>query len=111
MGTSVRLRGMAVRRGQAAVELALGMFALALVLSALFGFTAYILKSLDMQRSLRARAGRDALNSWGGEGFYCSRKSDDAVAVEPFAAEYIFGSTEVGVHEEVHIPAMGGVDE
>ena len=50
--------------GQAFMELALGMLALALVLSALFGFTAYILSSLRMQCDIRAEAGRGALNSF-----------------------------------------------
>ena len=45
---------MGTRRGQAFMELALGMLALALVLSALFGFTAYILSSLRMQRASMA---------------------------------------------------------
>ena len=96
--------------GQAFVELALGMLALALVLSALFGFTAYILSTLSMQRSIRAEAGRGALNSGGGEESYSSKIADDTVEVEPLAATYIFGSSEVEVKEEVHIPAMSGLD-
>ena len=101
---------MGTRRGQAFVELALGMLALALVLSALFGFTAYILSSLKMQRHLRADAGRGALNAGGGEESYSSKIADDTVEVEPLAATYIFGSSEVEVKEEVHIPAMSGLD-
>ncbi len=96
--------------GQAFMELALGMLALALVLSALFGFTAYILSSLKMQRDIRAEAGRGALNSGGGEESYSSKIADDTVEVEPLAATYIFGSSEVEVKEEVHIPAMSGLD-
>ena len=96
--------------GQAFVELALGMLALALVLAALFGFTAYILSSLKMQRHLRADAGRGALNSGGGEESYSSKIADDTVEVEPLAATYIFGSSEVEVKEEVHIPSMSGLD-
>ena len=96
--------------GQAFMELALGMLALALVLSALFGFTAYILSSLRMQRDIRAEAGRGALNSGGGEESYSSKIADDTVEVEPLAATYIFGSSEVEVKEEVHIPAMSGLD-
>ena len=96
--------------GQAFMELALGMLALALVLSALFGFTAYILSSLKMQRDIRADAGRGALNSCGGEESYSSKIADDTVEVEPLAATYIFGSSEVEVKEEVHIPAMSGLD-
>ena len=96
--------------GQACMELALGMLALALVLSALFGFTAYILSSLKMQRDIRAEAGRGALNSGGGEESYSSKVADDTVEVEPLAATYIFGSSEVEVKEEVHIPSMSGLD-
>ena len=96
--------------GQAFVELALGMLALALVLSARFGFTTYILSSLKMQRDIRAEAGRGALNSGGGEESYSSKVADDTVEVEPLAATYIFGSSEVEVKEEVHIPAMSGLD-
>ena len=97
--------------GQAFMELALGMLALALVLSALFGFTAYILSSLRMQRDIRAEAGRGALNSGGGEESYSSKFADDTVEVEPLAATYIFGSSEVEVKEEVHIPSMSGLDQ
>ena len=95
------------RRGQAFMELALGMLALALVLAALFGFAEYIVSSLDMQRSLRAEAGRSALTGTGGDGSYASAVDHDTVTVEPIAAEYIFGSSEVEVREEVHMPLAG----
>lgn len=42
------------RRGQAMMELAVGMFALALVVSALCLFAVYIVKSLRVQNSLRS---------------------------------------------------------
>ena len=42
------------RRGQATIELAAGMFALALVVSALCLFAVYIVKSLRVQNSLRS---------------------------------------------------------
>ena len=96
-----------LRRGQAFAELAVGMFALALVASALFGFSTYILSSLRMQRELRAKAGTKALTSFGG---YSSAADGDTVTVEPLAAEYIFGSGEIKVKEEVHIPGMSGMD-
>lgn len=92
------------------MELALGMLALALVLSALFGFTTYILSSLKMQRNIRADAGRGALNAAGSEETYSSKMGHDTVEVEPFAATYIFGSSKVEVKEEVHIPSMSGLD-
>lgn len=99
------------RKGQAFMEMAIGMFALALVLSALFGFTSYILSSLEMQSELRADAGRAALGAGGGDEAYSSRIENHTVEVEPFAAEYVFGTTEVEVREEVHIPAMSGLDQ
>lgn len=99
------------RKGQAFMEMAVGMLALALVLSALFGFTAYILSSLDMQRDLRAQAGIGALNAPGGDETYSSKTDRDTVEVEPLAAHYIFGETEVGVKEEVHIPTMSGLNQ
>ena len=44
---------MATRRGQAMVELAVGMFAVALVISAVTLFTVYIVRSLRVQNSAR----------------------------------------------------------
>ena len=95
--------------GQAFMEMALGMLALALVLASLFGFTSYILSSLEMQRDLRADAGRGALEAGGGDESYSSKTAHDVVEVEQFAADYVFGSSEVEVQEEVHIPAMAGL--
>ena len=97
--------------GQAFLEMALGMLALALVLASLFGFTSYILSSLEMQRDLRADAGRGALEAGGGDESYSSKTAHDVVEVEQFAADYVFGSSEVEVQEEVHIPAMAGLDQ
>ena len=97
--------------GQAFMEMALGMLALALVLASLFGFTSYILSSLEMQRDLRADAGRGALEAGGGDESYSSKTAHDVVEVEQFAADYVFGSSEVEVQEEVHIPAMAGLDQ
>ncbi len=107
MGTRTGKSWAASCPGQAAVELALGMFALALVLTALFAFTDCILASLDSQRDLRLRPGRSALNSIGDPGSYFSRKEDATVGLNSFAAEYIFGTSEVKMCDEVHIPAMG----
>ena len=97
--------------GQAFMEMSLGMLALALVLASLFGFTSYILSSLEMQRDLRADAGRGALEAGGGDESYSSKTAHDVVEVEQFAADYVFGSSEVEVQEEVHIPAMAGLDQ
>lgn len=100
MATSFR-----ARRGQAFMELAVGMLALALVFAAVFGFMGVIVRSLDMQRGMRAKAGRAAMDAHGGS--YASVVEHDKVEVEPFAAEYVFGTQEIEVREEVHIPNMG----
>ncbi|MBO7721289.1 MAG: hypothetical protein J6T01_02680 [Kiritimatiellae bacterium] len=49
-----RARRSAARRGQAMVELAAGMLALALVVSAITSFAVYIVTSLKVQNSLRS---------------------------------------------------------
>lgn len=96
------------RRGQAMIELALGMFALALVAAALFAFVDYIVSSLDQHRTLRARAGRPALNAFGDRS-YSSASGHDTVEVDELAAKCVFGQDKVEVHEEVHVPSMGGL--
>lgn len=93
--------------GQAMIELALGMFALALVLAALFGFAAYILSSLDMQRTVRRDAGVKALNGFGTG--YATATKRDTVEFEPLACEYIVGSEQLPVKETVEMPSMGGL--
>jgi len=95
------------RRGQAFVELAIGMFALALTLAALFGYAAYIVGALDMGRRLRAEAGTDAMGSVGGDGAFARAADADTVVMEPMAAEYVFGREEVEIEESVHLPVMG----
>ncbi len=95
------------RRGQAFMEMAVGMLATALVVAALFGCTCIILRSMEMQRDLRARAGRAAMASTGGDGSYASVEDRETIVVETFAADHLFGATEIEVHEAVHMPAMG----
>ena len=85
---------------------AMGMFVLALVLSAVFGFSSYIVASLDAQRSLRSKAGRSALNGFGG---YSSATASETVEVESCASENIFGTTRLKIKESVKMPAMGGL--
>lgn len=91
------------RRGQALVELALGMFALALVFSALFAFAAYIVQSLDAQRDARAKAGTHALNA-GGNGATHAETRD--VPMDELAGKYIFAKPAVTVEETVYLPSM-----
>ena len=45
---------MRIRRGQAMMEMAVGMFALALVVGALCAFAVFMAKSLRVQNSLRS---------------------------------------------------------
>lgn len=95
------------KRGQALVELAIGMFVVSLVVAALLAFTTYIIRSLNEQRTLRAEAGRSALGGTGGDGAYASASCHVAIDVSPMASEHIFGSRQVEVSEEVHMPVAG----
>lgn len=79
---------MGIKRGQALMELAVGLFALALVVSALCGFTSYIVKSLRMQNSLRTGAADQR----------------DTIEVGEFAASYLFKTEIVNIHERVQMP-------
>jgi hypothetical protein len=76
---------MATRKAQAMVELAVGMFALALVVSALAGFAVYIAKSLRAQNMARSS----------------SPSSDTRVDVGAFAGEWVFGRQKLEVQEKV----------
>ena len=76
------------RRGQALMELATGMFALALVVSMLCGFAVYIAKSLKLQNSVRVG----------------SASTTETVEVSDFAAEYVFGTDTLKISEKVVMP-------
>jgi len=80
---------MRTKRGQAMIELAFGMFALALVVSALCGFAVCIARSLEMQNSLRVK----------------SPSQHDEVQVSEFAAQYVFGKQTVDIKEKVVMPS------
>lgn len=82
---------MDTKRGQALVELALGMFALALVVSALVGFAVYIAKDLRMQNALRVG---DSAPS-------------ETLEVSGLTAKYIFGTDKVKIKEKVEMPERG----
>ncbi len=92
--------------GQAMVELALGLFAVSLVLAALLAFVFYINASLNMSRDSRAEAGQAAFGATGGGESYSSSTDSETVEVSPIAAKYIFGSSQVEISERVHIPNM-----
>lgn len=79
---------MGTRRGQAMMEFTVGLFALALVVSALCGFAVYIAKSLKMQNSLRTGAS----------------SQHDSMEVGEFAATYLFGTETIQIHERVRMP-------
>jgi len=82
---------MGTKRGQALIELAMGMFALALVVSALVGFAVYIAKDLAMQNSLRVG---DSAPS-------------ETMEVSGLTAKYIFGTDKVRIRETVKMPERG----
>ena len=86
MGTDGRLR-----RGQAMIEMAVGMFALALVVSALCGFAIYIARSLRAQNELREENGG-------------ANSKSDSVEVGDFAGTYIFGKDVLDISEKVELP-------
>lgn len=96
------------RRGQALVEMALGMFAFALVASALVGFAIYIASALDMRRTMRADAGERAMGSIGQPTSLVTSQDSRKVEVDPIAAEYVFGREEVSVRDSVSLPPMSG---
>ena len=76
---------MGTKRGQSLMELAVGMFAIALVVSALAGFAVYIAKSLRAQNMARSS----------------SPVSDTVVETGEFASEWIFGRRKMNVDEKV----------
>lgn len=81
---------MAIRKGQALTELAIGVFALALLVTSLCAFAEYIVKSLKMQNSLRVG----------------SSSQQDQVKLNDFAAEKVFGTSELKIKEKVEMPSM-----
>lgn len=94
-------------KGQALAELAVSMFAVALVLSAILAFARYITESLATRRDVRCDAGRGAFSMCGpGENYSSSRKTS-SIEVSPMAADTVFGTAKVSIKEEAHIPAMG----
>jgi hypothetical protein len=79
----------AFRTAQAMIELAIGMFTLILVVSALAAFTFYIVGSLKAQNSVRSS----------------SVHADNSVEVDEFAAEWFFGGRRtMDVSEKVVMP-------
>ena len=75
---------MRTRRGQALMELAVGMFTLTLLVSALCVFVVYIAKSLKIQNHLRSP----------GQATYAA-----SVQVDAYAADEIFGFRNLHIME------------
>lgn len=78
-------------RGQALIELAVGLFTLALVVSALCGFAVYVARSLEAQNELRTTA--DGTNS-----------RSDSVEVGDFSSRYVFGQDVLNISARVEMP-------
>lgn len=74
------------------MELAAGMFALALVVSALCGFAVYIVKSLEAQNELRRAGG--------------TSEQYRHLEVERFASKYVFGTETFEIRERVKMPSL-----
>lgn len=102
---------MGTEKGQAMMELAIGMFALVLVLSALSSFTIYIVKGLDSQRYVRAEAGRDALSFTDMSEKPSYRFADvvEPMELDSISAKYLFGTEKVNIRESVYLPPMRGL--
>ena len=79
---------MATRRAQAMVELALGMFALTLVISALCLFTVYIARSLRVQNTARGQSPETAA----------------PIEVDDFAEQYFTGTKTLNINERAVMP-------
>lgn len=122
---------MRAKRGQAAIEFAVCVFAFALLLSAIFTFASIIPESTRIQSMVRAMAGRNAQSGTGlAEGNLPERTRDNlplalrsvpavdlvhetldfTVDLDELAATYMFGEggkSELKVREESSLPAMG----
>ena len=80
---------MATRRGQAMVELAGGMFAIALVLSAVTLFAVFMTRSLREQNSARGPSPEKA----------------EPLEVDAFAESYFAGRKTLETKEQVEMPS------
>lgn len=83
---------MGTKRAQALMELAVGMFVIALVVSALSAYAVYIAKSLKAQNSLRNGSTAS------------SASKSDTVEVGDFAAKHLFGTEKLEIREKVVMP-------
>jgi len=74
---------MRTRLGQALIELTLGLFAIALLVSAFVYFAQYMTRSLKIQNHLRSRAPIYA----------------DSIRLDAFAADEVFGMKNLHINE------------
>lgn len=79
---------MATKRAQALIELAIGMFAISLVVGALCVFAVYIARSLKVQNQLRT----------GG-------KHTDSVEVDEWTSANVFGVKTLKINEKLEMPS------
>lgn len=102
---------MGIKSGQAMIELAIGMFALVLVVSALSSFTVYIVKGLEAERHVRAEAGKAALEFVDMSDNPAFKLADrvEPMEVDSISAKYLFGTEKVNVRESVYLPPMRGL--
>lgn len=102
---------MVIEKGQAMIELAVGMFALVLVVSVLASFTVYIVKGLEAERHVRADAGREAIDFTDMSDAPSFRFADrvEPMEVDSISAKYLFGTEKVSVQESVYLPPMRGL--
>ena len=75
---------MRTRRGQALMELAVGLFTVALLVSASFFFVKYMARSLEIQNHIRKP----------GQGTYA-----DSIKLDDFAANEVFGLKNLHIME------------
>ena len=75
---------MRTRRGQALIELAIGMFTVALILGASFYFVRYIARSLEIENHIRAP----------GQATHTAE-----VQLDDFAADKVFGTRTLDIKE------------
>lgn len=79
---------MATKRAQALIELAIGMFAISLVVGVLCVFAVYIARSLKVQNQLRT----------GG-------KHTDSVEVDEWTSANVFGVKTLKINEKLEMPS------
>lgn len=95
------------KRGQAFIEMAIGMFVLALVLTTIFAYVDVIVKYLAIQRDLRKTAGKSALVSAMGQGLHFKySKAEDDVPIDAYPARYVFGTDSAHVKDSAAMPTM-----